>query len=314
MNLIGFHTIVFLILLNMSLADPIQDQFARGINPNVQKAHESFLRGDLKIMAINVRDLLRANNASTYERKNVLSLISRAQNLIGDGSIPTDWKIPIGIKDLVLSIQTIVDPNGTSHQLIMEGFSHSDLGLKGLQIIDTENRIILNSKDPDSQWGRMVLKDNDWSKFNVRTELNSILDEGLYFFNIQLASELFEGWFIYTEAKTKSRREYSKQVATASLFQLSSAEGFSKGILEHKIIIKPGSKETQENEYKVMRDAANQKILVMKRREEFATKDFLNMKQQDQSPNVLRMNHNTTQNFGDLTIRRLIATEVLIDK
>ena len=38
------------------------------------------------------------------------------------------------------------------------------------------------------------------------------------------------------------------------------------------------------------------------------------MKQQDQSPNVLRMNHNTTQNFGDLTIRRLIATEVLIDK
>ena len=37
MNLIGFHTIVFLTLLNMSLADPIQDQFARGINPNVQK-------------------------------------------------------------------------------------------------------------------------------------------------------------------------------------------------------------------------------------------------------------------------------------
>ena len=102
MNLIGFHTIVFLTLLNMSLADPIQDQFARGINPNVQKAHESFLRGDLKIMAINVRDLLRANNASTYERKNVLSLISRAQNLIGDGSIPTDWKIPIGIKDFII--------------------------------------------------------------------------------------------------------------------------------------------------------------------------------------------------------------------
>ena len=68
---------------------------------------------------------MNADNASIYERKNVLSLISRAQNLIGDGSIPTDWKIPRGIKDLVLSIQTIVDPNGTSHQLIMEGLSSS---------------------------------------------------------------------------------------------------------------------------------------------------------------------------------------------
>jgi len=307
--------IVFLMLVNMGITDPIQSQFARGINSNVQKAHESFLRGDLKKMAINVRNLLSADDASTYERKNVLSLISRAQNLIGDESIPTDWKIPSGIKDLVLSIQTIVDPNGTSHQLIMEGLSHSDIGLKGLQIIDTNNRIIMNSKDHDSQWGRMLIKNSDWSKFNVRTELNSILDEGLYFFNIQFASGLFNGWFIYTEAKTKSRREYSKQIATSSLFQLSTVDGFSKGVFEHKkIMIKPGSKETQENEYKVMRDAANQKILVMKRREEFASKDFLNMKQQDQSPNVLRMNHNTTQNFGDLTIRRLIATEVLIDK
>ena len=81
-----------------------------------------------------------------------------------------------------------------------------------------------------------------------------------------------------------------------------------------KIVIKSGSQETQENEYKVIRNAANQKILVMKRREEFVSNDFLSMRQQDKSPNVLRMNHNTIQNFGDLTIRRLIATEVLIDK
>ena len=315
MNLTDLYIVIFFTLVHIGFTDPVQNQFARGINSNVQKAHESFLKGDLKMMAINVRNLLNADNASIYERKNVLSLISRAQNLIGDGYIPTDWKIPRGIKDLVLSIQTIVDPNGTSHQLIMEGLSSSEIGLKGLQIIDTNNRIILNSKDHDSQWGRMLIKDSDWSKFNVRTELNSTLDEGLYFFNIELASKLFEGWFIYTEAKTKSRRQYSTQVANASLFQLSTSDSFSKRVLEHKkIIIKQATKETQENEYKVMRDAANQKILVMKRREEFVSKDFLNMKQQDQSPNVLRMNHNTTQNFGDLTIRRLIATEVLIDK
>ena len=50
--------------------------------------------------------------------------------------------------------------------------------------------------------GLMLIKDSDWSKFTARTELNSTLDEGLYFFNIELASKLFEGWFIYTEAKT----------------------------------------------------------------------------------------------------------------
>ncbi len=307
--------IMLLIQVLSSTAGPIQNQFAHGINSNVQKAHESFLKGDLKMMAINVRNLLQAENASIYERKNVLSLVSRAQSLIGDGSIPTDWKIPPGIRDLVLSVQTIVDPNGTSHQLIMEGLSSSEIGLKGLQIIDTNSRIILNSNDRESQWGQMVIKDSNWFKFKVRTELNSALDEGLYFFNIHSLSGLFEGWFIYTEAKTKSRREYSEQVSSTSLFQLSAVDASSKRVIKHKqFVIKPGSKEKQENEYKVMQNAANQKILVMKRREEFASKDFLNMRQEDRSPNVLRMNHNTTQNFGDLTIRRLIATEVLIDE
>ena len=310
-----FFPINLLMLVWIIQADPIQNHFSHRIKSNVQKAHESFLKGDLKLMALNVRNLLEEKTASVYERKNVLSLISRAQNLIGDGSIPTDWKIPHEIRDLVLSVQTLVDPNGTSHQLIMEGFTSSEIKLQGLQILDADNRIILNSKDHDSQLAQMVIKDRNWSKFNVKTELNSALAEGLYFFNIHLSNGSFEGWFIYTEAKTISPREYSKHVSSTSLFQLSTTEGTSQKIIEHKqIVIKPTSKETQENEYKVMQNAANQNILVMKRREEFASKDFLNMRQEDRSPNVLRMNHNTTQSFGDLTIRRLIATEVLIDK
>ncbi len=302
-------TVNLLILVAIIRANSVQNHFSHRIKYSVQKAHEAFLRGDLKLMALNVKNLLEEKTASIYERKNVLSLVSRAQSLIGDSFIPTDWKTPHGVRDLVLSVQTLVDPNGTSHQLSMEGFTNSNLKLQGLQIVNIDNRIILDSKDHDNQWGQMAIKNSNWVKFNVRTELNSALAEGLYFFNIYLDKESFEGWFIYTEAKTISRREYPKPVFDASLFQLSSSDGSTK-----KIVIKSGSQETQENEYKVIRNAANQKILVMKRREEFVSNDFLSMRQQDKSPNVLRMNHNTIQNFGDLTIRRLIATEVLIDK
>ena len=55
MNLTDLYIVIFFTLVHIGFTDPVQNQFARGINSNVQKAHESFLKGDLKMMAINVR-------------------------------------------------------------------------------------------------------------------------------------------------------------------------------------------------------------------------------------------------------------------
>lgn len=303
------------VLLKLLKAEEGFDEISSSVGSDIRAAHEAFLAGDLKSMSLKVRDLLKLNNLSVYEKKNILNLINRSHGVIGSSPIPTDWRIPEGIKDLTLTVQTLMDPSGTSHQLVMEGLVRKSLDLRGLKIMDAKNVTLLDTENHGSQWGLVQFNDSEWSKFTAKTDLHTALLQGLYWFKLDFHEKAFKGWFIYTESKAKSRNQLMQRSNEASVFQLSTTDGLGQRIdNQHHAILKARSKTSKETEYQVMRDAANRKILVMKRREEFATKDFIKMQSEDQSPNVLRLNHNTNQSFGDLIIRRLVATEVLIDK
>ena len=314
MNSMAILTLlIFMTSIRVSAANNLQLS-SSNINSDIRLVHEAFLGGDLRTMAIKVRDLLKIGKLSVYEKKNILSLVNRTHGILGSSSIPTDWYIPSDIKDLTITIQTLIDPSGTSHQLVMEGLINSDKDLKGLQIIDSKNVALLDTKDHDSQWGFVEVNKSNRLKFTAKTDLHRVLEQGLYFFKLDISQQPFQGWFIYTESKVKSRDNLTQRANRTSVFQLSTTDFTGQRIADHQMILKTKSETSNESDYQVMRDAANRKILVMKRREEFATKDYIKMQSADQSPNVLRLNHNTKYKFGDLTIRRLIATEVLIDK
>lgn len=307
---------IFLTLISVSRVAYATNQniSSSNINSEIRLVHEAFLGGNLRIMSIKVRDLLKLDSLSVYEKKNILSLINRSHGILGSSSIPTDWQIPQEIKDLTITMQTLIDPSGTSHQLVMEGMINRDKDLTGVQIMNSKNLVLLDTKDHDSQWGFIEISNDKRLKFTAKTDLHSALEQGLYFFKLNLVDKPFQGWFIYTESKVKSRNNLTQRANRTSVFQLSTTDSAGQRIENHQIVVKTQSMKSSESDYQVMRDAANRKILVMKRREEFASKDYIKMQSEDQSPNVLRLNHNTKHRFGDLTIRRLIATEVLIDK
>jgi hypothetical protein len=161
------------------------------------RAQQAYVSGNLKIMALNLRQALEQNPQDSVVKANALSLLAKAYENAGDAGIPVDWHLPDEIKFMDVGVKYTVRDEGR-YLLRVYGQTQHEHSVQQLQIIQFPDRVILDKKAGIGSWSDQQKIDSAGFSFELASDRSrQMIPGGLYLLNMTLNDGTqTRGWFI----------------------------------------------------------------------------------------------------------------------
>lgn len=170
--------------------------------PEVQAAHESFLRGDFKELGIDIKRALLAYPGDATIQADMLGLFDQAYALKGDSAITPDWKAPEGITWLNVSVKR--RHNVESGEVIYRMSIYADLKAgaeaEQVQIIKYPGEVIVDKQGGIGSFEAGVEEGHPNFWFGQNYQHSMPHTDGLYLITLKMkGQDAVQGWFVVSK-------------------------------------------------------------------------------------------------------------------
>ncbi len=166
----------------------------------LESAHASYAKGDLKDMGLSIKSVL-FSNAEPEVKDNALKLLNRVYSENCDYSFPVDWKLPSFIKGLYMDIGRKVEPDGTFYKTKISGHLNDPDAIQQIVVKRYPDTVIADKQAGVGKWELDIdEKDPTDIYFEIATRDSVALTPGLYLVDITTKDSVeTNGWFIVTD-------------------------------------------------------------------------------------------------------------------
>jgi hypothetical protein len=187
-------TLFWLVPLAVAAATPGGWFDPSQISTPLREAHEAYLNGDMRSMALDLKEVLQSGDS--LSQSNALALVEEAYKS-SKGQLPTDWSFPKEVSDVRFALKHYGRPDGDNYALTLSGTVPMKGLLKQLQIMRYPDQTVL---DLDSNRGGTFEESNEGDVVHFELEGSRTSQpppEGLYLINLTLTNgDSAHGWFI----------------------------------------------------------------------------------------------------------------------
>ena len=163
--------------------------------PALTAAQEAWLAGDLRTMAVQLREALEQNPSDVTLKQNVLSLLERAYETAPNGNLPVDWHLPAEIHSMYVGVK--YHDSGTYTFRVYGATVHPE-SIAELQVVQYPDRVVLDKNAKIGSWGTHTGIDTMRLSFELQSDPSRQgVSSGLYLLNLTLTDGTrTQGWFI----------------------------------------------------------------------------------------------------------------------
>jgi hypothetical protein len=161
------------------------------------RAHESFLRKDMRSVALNLKELFQDTRADETEKKNGLALLEKAYAYRNGSGIPVDWRLPVEITKLKATVIYFRKPHEENYGFKVAGTAVALGTVKQLKVTRYPDQVVLDKQAKVGEWEEEVDPDDGPSFELDGPHSVKPVEEGLYLVHMELANgNNFDAWFI----------------------------------------------------------------------------------------------------------------------
>jgi len=206
-----------LLVLSVPFVSHAQGFFSGSETP-LTRAHQAYLTGDFKTMAVNLRQALEENPTDSLVKENALSLLGKAYEVADKGQFQVDWRLPDEITMLKIGAKRTFKDDVTYRFTVYGSTAHLK-SITQLQVIQFPDQVILDKQAGIGNWDDTNTIPPTGHDFSIETNKSrQPVAGGLYLLNITLSDGTqTKGWFILDDDINAST---SPRVMTPSMDQV----------------------------------------------------------------------------------------------
>ncbi len=188
-----------LVLVACAEAPPSQSPSTNqrsAVPPTLQKAHQAYARGEWKQTALWVKQVFLLHPNNSVVQKNALELLEKVQEQKAD--VPSDWKLPKGVKLLEFMTRRGVFLNQVIFHSAMRFRTVERNTLKQVKVTHSSGLVVLDRAKSIGVLHSSYEKDgNDYLHDLYASDESKPLPQGLYHVElVTQTNQTTKGWFV----------------------------------------------------------------------------------------------------------------------